>query len=66
MIPEGMLRVVRFRCDITVSAFRTCRKRMNDTRETDTHHTDFEIGKVKIVARNIAITTVLVVPLHHV
>jgi len=52
MSPEVMLRVVRFLCDdITVSAFHTCRKRMNDTRKTDTQHTDFEIGKVKILAR---------------
>jgi len=39
---------------------------MNDTKKTDTQHTDFEIGKAKILARNIAITTMLVVPLHHV
>jgi hypothetical protein len=66
MSPEGMSRVV-FRCDyITASAFRTCRKRMNDTRKTDTQHTDVEIGKVKIQARYVAITTMLVVPLHHV
>jgi len=29
-------------------------------------HCDFEIGKVKFLDRNIAITTMLVVPLHHV
>ena len=51
---------------IPVSAFHTRRKRMNDTKKTDTQHTDFEIGKAKILARNIAITTMLVVPLHHV
>jgi hypothetical protein len=62
-----MSRVVVFRCDyITVSASHTCRKRMNDTRKTDTQHTEFEIGKVKILTRYIAITTMLVVPLHHV
>jgi hypothetical protein len=62
-----MSRVVVFRCDcITVSIFHTCRKRMNDTRKTDTQNTDFEIGKVKIQDRYIAITTMLVVPLHHV
>lgn len=62
-----MLRVVGFRSDdITFSAFHTCRKRMNDTRKTDTQYSDFEIGKVKILARNIAITTMLVVPLRHV
>jgi len=67
MSPEGVLRAVGFRCDdIAVSAFHTCRKRMNDTRTTDTQHFDFERGKVKILARNIAITTMLVVPLHHV
>jgi hypothetical protein len=69
MSPEGMSRVVGFRCDdFTVTAFHISQTRMSGARGPDTQHTDLETGTGtgKVLVQNIANTTMLLVAVRHV